>query len=102
MIESQNSKKNKIRSDDQQTLSAWVKTPHVKLNENNSFTISPEKAGKENQENVGNILGGKRDGISRLLFPNKMKPESKKIEKIITAENGKKYKLSHFFSSDEE
>ena len=82
-------------------MSRVVRPAHV-TNESNA-TIESQKSQRENNfgdkiKNGGNVLGGKRDGISRLIFP------SKKFEdqKFIKTKSGKQYKISHFFSSDED
>ena len=67
-----------------------------------------ENFGKNELQSRGNILGGKRDGISRLLFPGgKKKPVEKmgppkKSPNLIKTKNGKQYKISDFFSSEED
>ena len=67
-----------------------------------------ENFGKNELQSRGNILGGKRDGISRLLFPE---PKKKPVEKmgppkkspnLLKTKNGKQYKISDFFSSEED
>ena len=59
-------------------------------------------------ESRGNILGGKRDGISRLIFPGQKKIPPTKMGPPVTKTNliqtktGKQYKISDFFSSEED
>ena len=68
------------------------------------------KKSEKNEFGVGgNILGGKRDGISRLLFPGGKKLPSKpkmgppaKNSNLIKTKGGKQYKISDFFSSEED
>ena len=68
------------------------------------------KKSEKNEFGVGgNILGGKRDGISRLLFPGgkKLSPKPKmgppaKNSNLIKTKGGKQYKISDFFSSEED
>ena len=68
------------------------------------------KKSEKNQSGVGgNILGGKRDGISRLLFPGGKKSSPKpqmgpsaKNSNLIKTKGGKQYKISDFFSSEED
>jgi len=56
----------------------------------------------------GNILGGKRDGISRLLFPEGKTLSQEKMgppvvnSNLIKTKSGKQYKISDFFSSEED
>jgi len=67
------------------------------------------KKSEINESGVGgNILGGKRDGISRLLFPGgkkiskpNMGPPAKNSN-LIKTKGGKQYKISDFFSSEED
>ena len=63
---------------------------HVNPQRMKNSSISGKDSKKEN------ILGGKTEGISRLLFPAAKKPN------FVKTESGKQYKISHFFSSDED
>ena len=71
--------------------------------------LENKKSEKNYEAGVGgNILGGKRDGISRLLFPGgkkiskpKMGPPAKNSN-LIRTKGGKQYKISDFFSSEED
>ena len=81
---------------------------HTTSDRESQNNLENKNFGKNELESRGNILGGKRDGISRLLFPGGQKKPVEKMgppvknSNFIKTKTGKQYKISDFFSSEED